>query len=210
MLVKEAVAITGGLSAPSKMPGYAYSLPAKECKIGSALRNIPNSSCSGCYAMKGRYAFPTVQNALYKRLNSLNDDRWTTAMVHLINKQSKDWFRWHDSGDIQSADHLYKIVQVALATPNTKHWLPTREYKIVADYIKQYGNFPDNLNVRLSAHLMNAKPAGGLKLPYSTIHTKDFKYPDAHNCPAPNQGGICGDCRACWNKEVKHVSYAKH
>ena len=34
--VKEALQITGSLSKPSKMPGWAYGLPAKECKTGSS------------------------------------------------------------------------------------------------------------------------------------------------------------------------------
>jgi hypothetical protein len=33
----EALQITGSLSNPSKMPGKAYGLPAKECKTGSKL-----------------------------------------------------------------------------------------------------------------------------------------------------------------------------
>ena len=37
MLIKEAHKITGGLSAPSKMPGPAYNLPASQCITGSNL-----------------------------------------------------------------------------------------------------------------------------------------------------------------------------
>ena len=33
--------ITGGLSKPSKMPGYAYNLPATECKVGAKLAKVP-------------------------------------------------------------------------------------------------------------------------------------------------------------------------
>ena len=29
-------------------------------------------------------------------------------------------------------------------------------------------------------------------------------------CPAPKQGGKCGDCRQCWDPAVKVVSYGKH
>ena len=29
-------------------------------------------------------------------------------------------------------------------------------------------------------------------------------------CPAPKQGGKCGDCRQCWDPAVKIVSYGKH
>ena len=46
--------ITGGLSKPSKMPGYAYNLPAIHCKTGSKLAQVPGTTCHGCYALKGR------------------------------------------------------------------------------------------------------------------------------------------------------------
>ena len=47
--------IVGGLSAPGKMPEGSFGLSARDCKTGSALRQIPGSVCSQCYALKGRY-----------------------------------------------------------------------------------------------------------------------------------------------------------
>ena len=55
MNTKEALQIVGGLSKPSKMPGWAYGLPAKECKTGSKLVKVPGSVCYNCYALKGCY-----------------------------------------------------------------------------------------------------------------------------------------------------------
>ena len=40
MLIKDAKKITGSLGKPSKMPGFAYGLPAWECKTGSKLAKI--------------------------------------------------------------------------------------------------------------------------------------------------------------------------
>jgi hypothetical protein len=37
MNTQEALKLVGGLSKPSKMPGWAYGIPAAECKTG---RNI--------------------------------------------------------------------------------------------------------------------------------------------------------------------------
>ena len=65
MNTKEAWALVGGLSKPSKMPGWAIGIPAKECKTGSKLRLIPNSVCSECYALKNCYMFKVVQEAQY-------------------------------------------------------------------------------------------------------------------------------------------------
>ena len=69
MLKKEAKEITGGLSAPSKMPGPSFNLPAAACITGSKLVAVKGSTCSGCYALKGRYRFGNVQAALKRRLS---------------------------------------------------------------------------------------------------------------------------------------------
>ena len=107
MLKKEAREITGGLSAPNKMPGPSINLPAVACITGAKLVKVKGSTCSGCYALKGRYRFQNVKDAMQRRLAKLHDPRWIDAMVTLIDKQPV--FRWHDSGDIQSVQHLSLI-----------------------------------------------------------------------------------------------------
>jgi hypothetical protein len=219
MFVYEAKAIVGGLSNPSKMPGYGYGLSALDCNIGTLLRAAIGSTCEKCYAMRGRYVFPNVKAAHQRRLESLNDSRWVEAMSFLINwygcgetrgRVNIPVFRWHDSGDIQSIEHLRKIVLVAMATPTVIHWLPTREYKIVKDYRKEYGEFPDNLTVRLSAHKVDGPMPSEFGLPTSTVESKPDTYKDTHVCPAKYQGNACGDCRACWIKSVLNVAYPLH
>ena len=42
MKIKEAEAITHTLSKPGKMPGFAYSTPAHECKTGTILEMLIN------------------------------------------------------------------------------------------------------------------------------------------------------------------------
>ena len=133
MNLKEAKKITGGLSSPSKMPGYAYNLPAWRCITGVKLQAVEGSVCAGCYAMKGRYRFPNVKDALNRRLNSLTHPKWISAMAFLITHYSKKqpWFRWHDSGDLQGIDHLKNIFMVCNLTSWIQHWMPTREVKIL-------------------------------------------------------------------------------
>ena len=147
---KEAIQITGGLSKPSKMPGYAYNIPATRCKVGAKLVKVPGSVCHGCYALKGMYRFSNVKEALERRYQAaMNNKEWVFGMVYLINTSKKKEFRWHDSGDIQSADHLQRIFQVCELTPDVKHWLPTREAGILST-IKPEA-VPSNLIIRLSA-----------------------------------------------------------
>ena len=104
MLKKEANIIVGGLSAPGKMPCPSINLPAAACITGSILARVPGTTCHGCYALKGRYNFKYTKIAMARRLEALKDSRWVRAMVTLM--QGRKYFRWHDSGDNQSAWHL--------------------------------------------------------------------------------------------------------
>ena len=197
--------MAGMLSNPSKMPGKAWNISAKECGVGSALRKVPGSVCSKCYALKGRYQFQNVQNALDRRLDEmLNSPTWTTDMADAITRESPEYFRWFDSGDIQDGDHLDKIAEVCRLTPDTQHWLPTKEYKIAMKWLKA-NQKPANLTVRLSAHMIDGQAPTGYGLPTSTVVTNG-----STTCPAKKQGNQCGDCRACWQPDVQNVAYPAH
>ena len=209
MNLKEAKLLVGGLSNPSKMPGYGYGLSAFNCVTGSKLRLVAGSTCSHCYALKGRYIFPGVKNAHANRLEALNDPGWIDAMVLLINNYCKKvkYFRWHDSGDLQSLDHLKKIVAVAMRTASVKHWLPTREAGILKQYKKAGHSTPENLCIRVSAPMIDGKPHSNVGLT-STVHQKSKAI--GFKCKAPRQGNECKKCRACWNINIENVSYAAH
>jgi hypothetical protein len=207
MTHKEALSIVGGLSKPSKMPGKAYNLPAQECKVGGQLHKQKGTVCSGCYARKGRYSFPDVQAALYRRLDAIKDPRWVEAMVWLLQKET--YFRWHDSGDLQGEWHLHKIVDVALRTPHVRHWLPTKEYKLVKEWKEP---FPDNLCVRVSLPLMGMPKTEPKWDNYSIVIPKKeaVDNPEAL-CHAQESGtNVCGPCRKCWSKDVRYVIYRRH
>jgi hypothetical protein len=198
MNIKEAAAITGSMTRTSKMPGLSYSLPAWECKTGSKLRKIKNSVCSACYALKGNYTrYKAIKAAQYVRLASLNNELWTAAIVTQIKRQK--YFRWHDAGDVQDVQHLNKIYEVCRLTPDTKHWMPTREA-----WIKDHlDSKPDNLVIRFSAPMIDQAA------PDSWPNSSEVVTEGA-TCPAPQQGNSCGDCRNCWNPEIKTIKYGKH
>ena len=116
MLIKEANAITGGLTHTTKMPGPSYNTPASRCITGAKLRKVPGSVCEFCYALKGNYKrFPKVEEALERRFKSLKRQAWVPAMAALIKKHK--YFRWHDAGDLQSMAHLENIFEVCRLTP---------------------------------------------------------------------------------------------
>jgi len=210
MKVSELEKAVGGLSNPTKMPGLSYGIPAKDCMIGSLMRKINGSVCSKCYAHKGTYSFSNTKKAQQKRFDILKDnlDEWANNMIYLIEakleKKTPDlwFFRWHDSGDIQSYEHLIAIADIAVSLSWVNFWLPTKEKGILRKFLAEY-ECPENLVIRLSAPLIGQKGSGkGFE---STVGVEDN-----FQCEAYKRGGKCGDCRACWDPKVQSVNYPQH
>lgn len=216
MTVKTAKAIGGNVSTKNtKMGTTTYAIDAFACITGSKLAAQDGTVCSKCYAIKLQKLRPSVDKGWKSNLAKWNTavatgtvSQWVVALAFQINRYNTDGYhRWFDSGDLQSIEMLDAIVRVAYLTPNIKHWLPTREVKIVSEYLKN-NTIPANLVIRVSSPMVNGHP-----LPHfantSTVHTKDAK-PVGFACGAYDNGGKCGDCKACWTKTVQNVSYPKH
>ena len=186
------------------MPGLSYSLPAWECKTGSKLRKIKGSVCASCYALKGNYTrYKAIKAAQYVRLEALKDQRWIAAMVAQIIRQK--FFRWHDAGDIQSPEHLHKIFRVCELTPETQHWMPTRESQFLSKIENPTVEVPSNLIIRMSSHMVDQPPVKFW--PWTSTVTSGQ---GQASCPAPKQNNSCGSCRQCWDRSISNVSYGKH
>ena len=182
------------------MPGLSYSLPAWECKTGWKLSQVEGTPCFFCYAKKGNYTrYPAIKEAQYRRLKAIDNPLWVQAMAAVIKRHK--FFRWHDAGDVQSKEHMQKIIEVCKLTPDTKHWMPTQERQFLPDPEQ----VPDNLVIRLSRSKIDG-PVPAAWSHDSGVTTDDSK----RTCPAPTQGGKCLDCRVCWNKDIKSVIYGKH
>ena len=202
-----AIKLIGGCSDTSKMPGLSYGLPTANCKTGAKLAKIKGTICNKCYAKKGyyrTYAY-TVIPAQIRRLESLANPEWVEAMVAILRTES--WFRWFDSGDLQSVDMLLNIMEVARRTPHVKHWLATRERSFVRAALTK-SDVPDNLVIRVSATWTDVPVKAIAGVQCANVH-KD-KPPVGHECMAPKQHGKCDTCRVCWDKNVQAVSYHEH
>ena len=216
-----AQSICGSTTQTSKMPCKSSSLPTESCITGYQMAQIEGSICSQCYADKGFYSMyaKTIKPAQFARLDAvwqaMDDENhaelWISGMAALIG--SDQFFRWHDSGDLQGLKHLELIAAVCDATPNCRHWLPTREYAIVKEYIAKHGALPSNLVIRLSA-MYPDKP---VKIPSSLQSINGITASNVHSsgaqihgfrCIAPDNDGSCGDCRVCWTDAI--VSYEIH
>lgn len=238
MTLTEARSIVGSIGFPSKMPGTSYALPAKACIAGAALARVQGSICSVCYALSGKanYQMPRAMRGQERRLAAITHPQWVHAMALLLGHLHRQmairvdlgivgirlqrstglrsaryrwnepgYHRWHDSGDLQSVEHLQRIFEVCRRTPSIKHWLPTRELAIVRSL---HERIPDNLTIRVSATMVDGPTPSGWPLG-STVH-QGIPQPGAHICPAPQQDHQCGQCRACWSRNVPLVSYALH
>jgi len=217
-----------------KMPGYTYGASAWFCKTGSKLWHIVNSACYHCYAKKNKYTIDNVKKSKDMKSYAIeyyNDKGdftpWIIALTQIIKrrctiKEIKDkqgniimtkdnsWFRWHDSGDIQSVLHLEAINQIALNCPDVKFWIPTREGKMVKQFLKN-NEVASNLCIRISGHIIGKKASDfGTGLPTSSI---DYKASE-HHCIAPKQDGACdghlASCRNCWDPSIPNVNYYLH
>ena len=208
MTLLQALETINGFSKPSKMPCHSWSIPAKDCKTGSKLAKVEGSVCADCYAMSGFYRMGNVKSCLEKRLESLSNPKWEEAMtVAISGSEGSGFFRWFDSGDIQSLAHLKQIAQIAKNLPSIQFWLPTKEYGIVTQYLKE-NELPENLTIRLSGFMVDGPApvalASRLGLVTSTVVSEGF------TCPASSQGNKCLSCRACWDKGVSNVAYKHH
>jgi len=192
------------LNKTSKMSAFSFSLDARNCVTGSKLRKIKGSVCEKCYAFKGRYPTPSVRKNRETNLNHFNNKYFVEVMAFKL--QHQKFFRWFDSGDLPNMEGLKKIVKIAELTPETKHWLPTREIKLIQRYLKN-NTFPKNLVARVSAPMVDGPPPKGFQNT-STVH-KD-KDPIGFDCVSRFQGNQCLSCTACWDKRIKNISYKVH
>lgn len=209
MLFEKALEIVRGLGRASKMPCRAFSISAWRCKRGSKLRHIPGSICNKCYAIRGHFARPSVQNVLHARQDAMSHPLWAPAMaVVLKHEERSGFFRWYASGDMQSLEDAVKICRVVRATPHLQHWLPTHEVGILGEFKRRGYKWPKNLTVRLSADMLEDKPSASvmkrLGVRGGAVSKQTF------DCPAYSQGGTCGSCRRCWDKRVSVVTYKYH
>ena len=208
------------------MPWISWDLPARQCKTGSKLVRVKGSICHGCYALKGRYLFGNKKKADDVRIGQLEDlSSWKNSFILALGKKYKDmrdkskaYFRWFTSGDLQSLDMLVAMNEIALALPEIKFWLPTKEHGMIRDFKAIHGQFDDNFTVRPSMFMVDQVPSSGLGLPTSTVISTNDSWDIKHEniCPASLRSftgeseANCEDCRKCWDKDYKNVAYIYH
>ena len=197
----------------------SWSLPAGSSCPGSHDAEV----CKGCYAKKGMYRFPVVKNVREFNKEDYHRDEWVDEMVKEVSKF--DYFRWFDSGDIETQELAHKISQVIKKTRDTKHWLPTRSDKI-----------QDIKNILLSTHYYKGKRHSSISCKENVVVRRSadnigFKQErpgvnsfvireedlfecakrGIHLCPVTKPGSTqksCDTCTMCYTNEP--VAYLLH
>ena len=213
--LKEAKEVTGGGVTDNnpKMPEKNYDISAWDCKTGSKLVQVEGSTCQGCYAQKGnylRYKNGSVGKSHKKHLESLSNPKWVEGMAFQMKHYKVKYMRFHSSGDLQSYEHLKKIVEVAKLSPDTRFWIPTREIGFINQAKKERLNMPDNIVFRVSAPMKNGKLRNETFKNTSSVITDKKFLGNSWSCPAQKQGGACLDCRKCWDSNISDVAYPFH
>ena len=190
---------TAKLSRTSKMPCYSWSLQAGiKCVI----------KCKYCYAKRGNYNFPSVINAMANRDKDWRLNNWVERMT--IALEGERYFRWFDSGDLYCQTLIDKIVSVCIATPNTKHAIPTKAYYNPKLKLNSLANL-DNVVLRYSTLAIDNLDE--LSNHNATVVTKYIPINKGTiNCPVglDKNKHNCDNCRACWSKKVKTIYFRKH
>ena len=196
------------LSKASKMPAKSWSLQAGSTCPGSIdpVTKQPLPVCAGCYAKDGMYNMPNVKTVREANREDWKRAEWVDEMVALLKKQK--FFRWFDSGDVYHPALAFKIYLVMEKTPQVQHWLPTKSYNIpkIRAILERMKMLP-NVVVRYSSPSITGEfnsDHGSTVIAYADDETA------ATVCGAYSRDGKCGDCRACWNKDVAVIAYPTH
>ena len=197
------------LSKASKMPCRSWSLQALvTCPASKDANGELVAACAGCYATTGNCNFPNVKAPREHNKDDWKRSQWVDDMVNELD--SDRYFRWFDSGDLYDIRLARKVLEVMKRTPWVRHWLPTRMHKFdkFVPVLEEMQTLP-NVVVRLSSDGVNGETIEGITT--STIVPTSEQAPkNATVCEAYERDGKCGQCRACWNKDVSLVAYVAH
>jgi hypothetical protein len=208
--------------------------------------------CAFCYASKSNYMHrqsqysQTIRLIWLKGIMQAGLDYAAQAMAGALAKhqgnvkrrtkfkESPDFFRIHDSGDLTLIPDTYSLwCRVAEMLPSINFWCPTRMWVFpkFAEIVRRSPP-PGNLSLRPSAlHFDDKAPVIDGFDSGSTAHTWEKKKNGLKvdpivggladwNCPAYKHGGkSCAgaggpsgekDCRACWSYDDMRISYQGH
>lgn len=155
----------------------------------------PGCPCAAtCYALKGRFRFPSVRAAMSENLGLwLSDpDDYQRAVIDCA--YYTRFFRWHSAGDMPSAAYLHMMTQVARACRSTQFLAFSKRDDIIPYYLHSGGAIPRNLHIVYSEWPGQDCALGDIDLPRAYVRLKSGAGVDAIPSDARQ---CCGNCAAC-------------
>lgn len=165
-----------------------------------------------CYAKKIERLRPNVASAYRENflLFTKDPDEYWRKIEGCI--MMNRFFRFHVGGDIVNYEYLTKMVEVASRNPSCNILCFTKKDYLVNMYIRDFGDFPTNLHIILSAWegLTIHNP---YRLPEAHVLYKNGERTTAETvtlCP-----GNCTECAitngGCWNlKKGEKIQFNEH
>lgn len=180
-----------------------------------------------CYARRGRFAFPQVQERLNWCYQQSKRDDFASRMVDELYRKGVLLCRWHCAGDIYSPGYAKKMLDVIERSSHTSFWAYTRSWRIptIAPILKEISLMP-NMKLWLSADTEtgypdevpeNARVAWMQTQAEEEMGEADLVFLDhplrkqpipltvlEKVCPAETpegkkRGTTCATCRYCWS-----------
>ena len=213
------------LSYTTDMAAYSFSLPAGPNGACPLALTGENTVCGSCYAMLGFYNMNNVMEAQYIRFGwvkqllatSQGQDKLVQTLVAALKTHCENlYFRWFDSGDFFDPRMIVVAKRVCEATPDIRHWFPTRVWRATNENwlspLRELAALP-NVSVRPSALYFDSPhpTIAGLSTGTNVVTIMPDNTDDNPICPKTLHGGNCftNSCRRCWHK-TGTVSYFVH
>ena len=217
------------VSSPSKITvkgDSAFSLPAGPIGKGGTCPGA-TKACDGCYAMKGRHHFKTVQSAfirnkkLLTRLNKHHGFNKAVALLSEMVPENATIFRIHESGDFYSQWYVQVWAKVVRSRPKVQFWAYTRSFHLDFSKLTRHSNFA----LWASTDDYNKIQAEQFVKRYSNSKVKHAYGPWEHDRPLPENSfacpvtskklkveGACEKCMLCVVKDRvrKNVVFLAH
>ena len=197
------------ISRTAKLGVKSWSLQSLETCPGS-LNEEGNlvEACSGCYATTGHYVMGRVKEPRAENKEDWTREEWVSDMTNELARAK--YFRWFDSGDMYSLALAKKMLSLMKATPNTKHWLPTRMGKFIKfqPILAEMQALP-NVMVRFSSDSITGEFTPGLHGSV-IIPSAEAAPAGVVVCEAYDREGKCSSCRACYDKDIAVIAYPQH
>jgi len=205
------------LSQTSKMPCKSLSLPIEEtCKGRYDTNGSIKEICKSCYADKGAYNWPPSVNLKQHNYNTMKNRAWVNDMITQLTKSKNNYFRWFDSGDVESEEVLQDIYDICDSTPEVNHWIPTKSRELFSQETWRLLEGLNNVKVRYSSpskHGIYDNIHGSVAISDKKELTKSMFLCKAKSVGFNKKGKPnpkkCHNCRACWHNN-KVVAYEFH